>query len=183
MPDEQDPKDSEMSYTNYGLSPEEGNELRTQLDSGEWQALLTVQQLFAATPMTSPDAGFSNRVMVRLAERERARAQRRTAIGIFAFGLGSMLLTAFLVWSSPLGALAEPSGWVALLNGIAFTVSAGTTVLVILGTFAQTLWNGQGVFVLVLLALFVLCLTWIWTYVVTRPALASRLIRSTEALK
>ncbi len=183
MPDEQDPKDSEMSYTNYGLAPEEGRELQTQLDPGEWQALLSVQQLLAATPVMSPDAGFSNRVMVRLAARERVRAQRRTALGILAFGLGSMLLTAFLLWSSPLGALAEPSGWVTLLNGISWLIPAVTTVLVVLRTFADAFWNGQGAVLMVLMALFAVSLTSIWIYMVTRPVLASHLIRSTEASK
>ena len=108
---------------------------------------------------------------------------RRTALGILVFALGSMMLTAFVLWSSPLGALAEPSGWVTLLNGIAQLVPAVTTVLVILRTFTQTLWSGEGAVLVLLGALFAISLTSVWTYMVTRPALASHLIRSTEVLQ
>ncbi len=176
--DEQDLKDSEMSYTNYGLTPEEGNELQAQLDPGEWQSMLTVQQLLTSAPIVAPDAGFSNRVMSRLATRERVRAQRRSALGALAFGLGSMALIAFFIWSSPLAALADTSGWVTLMNGIASLIPAVTTILVLFLTFTGT---EGGEIALLVTALFAFSLTLIWIYMVTRPALSSRPIRATEA--
>ncbi len=179
--DEQDLKDSEMSYTNYGLTPEEGNELQAQLDPGEWQALVSVQQLLTTTPMLAPDAGFSNRVLTRLATRERARALRHNILGALAFGLGSTLLAAFLLWTSPLGALAAPEGWVSLLDGLNYLVSASMTLFVLATTFTQAFWYGDGKIVVMLVALFAVSLTLIWTYMVTRPALSSRLIRAMEA--
>ncbi|MGB8645262.1 MAG: hypothetical protein WCF84_08485 [Anaerolineae bacterium] len=170
-----------MSYTLPGLTPAEGNELQAQLDPGEWQALLTLQQLLHTTPLAAPDAGFSNRVLSRLAARERARALRRNILGASAFGLGSMLLTALLIWSSPLGALTQAAGWVTLLDGVAFVVSVVTTLFLVTSTFAQALWYGDGRIALMLVALFAVSLTLIWTYMITRPALSSRLIRAMEA--
>ncbi len=178
--DEKTTKDSEMSYTLPGLTPEEGNELQAQLDPGEWLALVSVQQLLTTTPMLAPDAGFSNRVLTRLATRERARALRHNILGSLAFGLGSVLLTAFLIWTSPLGALAAPEGWVSLLDGLNYIVSACMTLFVLTTTFTQTLWYGDGKILVMLVALFATSLTIIWTYMVSRPALSSRLIRATE---
>lgn len=180
MPEEPEIREDEMSYTRYGLTPDEGRELRRELDPGDWQALLAVQRIIAEAPEASPDAGFPNRVLSRLAARERAQAQRLAVLGGLAFGLGSLALTAFLIWSSPLGALSPTASWVSLADGIAQLVPALTTVLILVQTFASVVLDGGGQFVLLALTLFTAGLILLWTRIVVGSPL-NRLTRATEA--
>ncbi len=181
MPDEQDQKQDEMSYRDYGLSPEEGKELNSQLDAAEWQALLAVQQMLRTAPLAAPDAAFSNRVLTRLATRERARAQKRSALGGLIFAFGSLLLVGFVIWSSPLVPLLAGISPASAINGIASLVPAAATVLVVASTFGTALLAGNTGIGLMLMALFASGLTLIWTRIVMRPALLNRPIRATEA--
>ncbi len=181
MPDEQNDKDVEMRYSDFGLTPDEGRELQAALDPGEWMGLLAVQQLLTAAPVAAPDAAFSNRVLARLESHERARSLRRSMLGGLLVALGSLLFTGFVIWSSPLASLTQINIWMALSNSIQFLVPAMETVYLVLRTFAAVMWEGNGELLLLLLALFSLALSLLWTRIVMRPAPVNRLIRSTEA--
>jgi predicted anti-sigma-YlaC factor YlaD len=70
----------------------------------EWEAMQRISRLFTAAPLMEPPAGFADRVMQRLAQRQARR--RRFLIG-----------AALLVICLSLGALALPGivGWLAML--------------------------------------------------------------------
>ncbi len=155
-----------MRYTSPpGLSQAEAQELQAQLAPGEWEALATVQQMLTESAVLAPDPGFSNRVLTRLATRQRVRAQRRDALGVLIFGLGSMLLTSFLIWSS---GLVEISSWVNWVNGITFLIPASRTAFFIGGTLFTNLMEGIGGLNLMLFALFSVGLALLWTSLVSR---------------
>ncbi len=176
-------EDQEMMDVNQlGLSRDEAQELRAQLDAEAWQALLSLQHALANAPVLAPSAGFADRVLQTLAVRERRRAQRRNLIGTIAFVLGSILVIALLFWSSPLGGLIQVSGWAALLDSAMQFVGVAATGLIITRTFAATLAHAAGETGLLLYALFALALTLVWTRLVTGSAPLNHSAHATEVL-
>jgi hypothetical protein len=149
-----------------GLSQGEARELQAHLDTEGWAALLAVQRAFASAPMLAPSAGFGDRVLQKLAVRERQRAWRRSVAGIIAFSLGSTIFTAFLLWLSPLSGLTQASGWAELLNTFASFVDVLAVVLEIAATFTQVLAKLLGDWIVLGFSLFALLLTILWTRIV-----------------
>lgn len=159
--------DQEMRDLNAsGLDRAEALELQAQLDADEWTALLAVQHAFANAPTLSPSSGFGDRVLHSLAVRQRRQARRRELAGIIAFAFGSNILTAFVLWLSPLGALTGANGWADLLNTFASFVGVMQVVLEIAGAFAQVIPAVLGGGIVLALALLALVLTILWTRIV-----------------
>lgn len=152
-----------MDVNPLGLSQEEAQELRAELDAESWQGMLSLQHALANAPMLAPSIGFSERVLRTLAVQERRRARRRSIIGGSAFALGCVIVTALLLWLSPLSAMAQPSGWAALLNGVASFIGVAVVLLQIAATFVRVLATLLGGGTAVLLALVALLMTLLWT--------------------
>lgn len=155
-----------MDVSQSGLSQAEARELQSHLDPEEWTALLGVQHAFANAPLLAPSAGFGDRVMQKLAIRERQQARRRSVIGVFALTSGSIFFTALLLWLSPLSALAQANVWADLLITITSLVGVMAVVLEIARAFAQALPGWLGEWIALALALFALVLTILWTRIV-----------------
>lgn len=153
----------------YGLSNEEMREFQAQLNADEFDALLQVQRQLLDEPMVAPAADLSSRVMTRLVERERRKARRRSTFGAIGFIFGSMIVTALVVWASPLGTLVQVSGWAVLLDEALSLFSLVTTLLVITRAFAAAFVQTLGSTNLVLFGFLALALTLIWTRVVNGP--------------
>jgi hypothetical protein len=176
-------EDQEMMDVNQlGLSRDEAQELRAQLDAEAWQALLSLQHALANAPVLAPSAGFADRVLQTLAVRERRRAQRRSLIGIISFALGSIFVTALLFLLSPLGVMTQASGWAALLDSALQLVGFATTWLVIVRAFIAAFVHATGEPGLVLLALLALALTLAWAQMIVESSPLDHSIHATEAL-
>ncbi len=124
---------------------------------------------FSHAIMASPSAGFTSRVMSRIAERERARARRRALIG------------AGLLVAAATAAFALIAIWVAAWIS-ALLVSPGAILISLLtvASLAGELWEALSVASLAILrnvngvtllayALIVLLLTVVWARMVTGP--------------
>jgi hypothetical protein len=157
-----------------GLSQDEASELQAQLDAEAWQALLAVQHALANAPMLAPSAGFTARVLQSLAVRERDRAWRRNVIGSMGFALGSLVFTAWAVWSSPLSTLMLIGGWTALLDEFTAFITSASTLFSILLAFMQVVLDVTGEWLLFAFAVLALALTLVWTHIVAGPALSNR---------
>lgn len=162
MPGKEDQEIDEMFVP--GLDQAEARELQANLNAEEWTALLAVQHAFANAPMLTPSSGFGDRVMQKLVSRELAQARRRSAAGILALALGSIVFTALLL--SPLDALTQANGWAEIANALTSSVGILAAVLDIAGTFAQVLAAMFDEVTVVGFSLFALLLTILWTRVV-----------------
>ncbi len=158
----------------YGLNNDEMRELQAQLAPGEFEALLQVQRQLLDEPMVTPADGFTERMMSRLAAREQQQARRRSTFGAIGFVAGSLVLTALLIWTSPLGTLVQVSGWAALLDSALSLWSSGMTVAIIMRSFVGALWEDMGSTSLLLFALLAFALTLVWTRVVAGAGLLNR---------
>jgi predicted anti-sigma-YlaC factor YlaD len=80
----------------------------------EWKAMQRVSRLFAAAPLMEPSAGFADRVMQRLAQRQ---ARRRTLVAgaallVICLSLGALALPGIVTWLAMLWqVITEPALW------------------------------------------------------------------------
>ena len=158
----------------YGLNPDEARELQAQLDAGEWDALLQVQRQLSDAPMLAPSAGFTNRVLTELAVRERRQARRRNVIGAIAFAFGTLVVTALVIWASPLDLLVQARGVGTLFNTLLSLANSLSTLFFIGRTFGEVLLHDTGSTGLLLFALFAFALTLVWARVVAGTAPLNR---------
>jgi hypothetical protein len=117
--------------------------------------------------MVSPSAGFAYRVMARIAERERAQARQRTALGIgliAAVAVGLFASVAFWVvgWLSALAASPEA----VVTTFLAVSPLAGDWLDVVRVAGVAILQNMNGAILLVY-AFGVLALTTLWAEIAT----------------
>src|ERR671936_993222 len=93
------------------LPLDEARELQANLTPAEWEAFLAVHAELVNAPMLAPSATFTNRVRARVNAREAARARRRNLVGVIAFGMGAVVVSAWILIFSPANLLLEPSNW------------------------------------------------------------------------
>lgn len=122
--------------------------------------------------LMSPAAGFTSRVMARIAEHERAQAQRRAVIGAVLLVLAAIAILVFVaLWLISVVAVfvATPSVLVAALNAFALLAFW-------VGKFFESLWTvvfliaqNVGAVEMLALAVVVITLTAVWVRVVAGP--------------
>ena len=127
--------------------------------------------------MLAPRAGFTARVMARLAEQERARARRRVLIGsivLVAFALVVVSLIALWIGSWVVVFVTMPQLFVAIVSAFATVAFWCGVALNGVGAAVAVIAENIGVAQMGGLALTVIALTAVWVRVVVGSSFSSR---------
>ncbi len=126
--------------------------------------------------MVAPRAGFTSRVMARIAEHERAKARRRAMIGsalLIAFALIVLALIALWFVSWIVVFVTTPQLIVSLLNAFGTIVFWGSVVIGAVSDAGQAIASSIGIPQLAGLAITVCVLTVVWLRVVAGSSFSS----------
>jgi len=128
--------------------------------------------------MVAPSAGFSSRVMARIAEHERAQAKRRAMIGsalLIAFALIVLALIAFWLFSWIVVLVTMPQLIVSLLNAVGTILFWSGVVIGAVSDTAEAFASNIGIPQMFGLAMTVCALTAVWLRVVAGPSFSSHM--------
>ncbi len=126
--------------------------------------------------MVAPSAGFTSRVMARIAEHERAKARRRAMIGsalLIGFALIVLVLIALWLASWIVVFVTTPQLIVSLLNAFGTLLFWGSVVMNAVTDVAGVIAKNIGIPQLFGLAMTVCTLTVVWFRVVAGPSFSS----------
>lgn len=129
--------------------------------------------------MVSPAAGFTSRVMARLAEREHAQARQRAMIGSALLVVAAIIIVALIVlwlvsWVAVI--VATPQAIVSVLDAcgtLAFWLGVALNAF---GVAVVAVADSIGTMTMITLAVTVCALTGLWLRVVAGPSFASQTI-------
>ena len=122
--------------------------------------------------MMMPAAGFTSRVMARIAERERAQARRRALIGsalLAVFALAVLMLIAWWVLSWVAAVVSIPQVLVVILNTSATCAFWASKMAEALWVVLLIVAENVGFIQMLALGVGVLALTMLWVRVVIGP--------------
>lgn len=122
--------------------------------------------------MIAPSAGFTSRVMTRIAEHERAQARRRALIGsvllvIVAIAILVLVAWSLFVWVSAF--ITTPSAVISVFNAFSTLTFWIRTFIEMLWTVATIIIENVGVAQMLVLAIGVFALSIVWVRVVVGP--------------
>jgi anti-sigma factor RsiW len=177
--------DRMMRALDQALTPEETRVLREHLRTctscaREWAALLNAHETLSAAPLLAPPAGFTDRVLTRVAMQQ----ERSSPLAVFVktvLVLAAIVIAALIVAALPLTIVFYPGIWAALLQTCLSFVALLTVLLDLAFALARLIAALIGGGTLLALTLFAILLFVIWVRLVSNPAPFNRLIRATEA--
>lgn len=126
--------------------------------------------------MLKPRAGFTSRVMTRIAEHERAQAKRRAMIGsalLVAFALMVLALIALWLFSWIAVFVTTPQLIVSLLNAVSTILFWSGVLMGAVSDVVQAIAGTIGIPQMFGLAMTVCALTAVWLRVVAGPSFSS----------
>jgi uncharacterized membrane protein len=127
--------------------------------------------------MVAPNAGFTSRVLARIAEHERAQARRRALIGsavLVVFALTVLALVGWWLFSWVAVFVTTPQLIVSVINALATVAFWAGVALNGLGTAVSLVAQSVGVPQMLSLAMIVCVLTMLWLRVVVGSSLSSQ---------
>jgi len=122
--------------------------------------------------MIAPSAGFTSRVMTRIAEHERAQARRRALIGsalLVIVAVATLALVAWWLLTVASVLVTTPSVIASLLNAFATLMFWVSKFVGMVWTFASVFIANVGAVQVLMLVLGAFLLTLVWVRVVTQP--------------